>query len=74
MTFRFPSVVNDRAWKSIGRLPRVPACEVKNYDPLELTRKLAAFSLSDDAKNAKVVGKEVSEEPLPVPPPRTTAA
>jgi len=40
MTFRYPSIVNDRSWKSIGRLPKAnipPAC---NYDPAELIRDI----------------------------------
>ena len=41
MTFRFPSVVNARNWKALGRAPRVPKpAQLHNYDPLMLAERL----------------------------------
>jgi hypothetical protein len=41
MTFRFPSVVNGRGWKGLGRAPRVPRpARPYNYDPLALADRL----------------------------------
>jgi hypothetical protein len=42
MTFRFPSVVNDKSWKFIGRVPRVPEPVVVNHNATELTQQIMA--------------------------------
>jgi len=52
MTFRFPSVVNGRNWKALGRAPRAPKpARLNNYDPLALTERLRQ-GLTIEAKAA----------------------
>ena len=40
-TFRFPSVVNNRAWKNVGRGIKCPIPKVKVYNAEELIEKIA---------------------------------
>lgn len=42
MTLRYPSVVNDRSWKNLGRLPKVKVPPVSCYDPAALIKDLLA--------------------------------
>lgn len=55
MTFRYPSVVNGREWKGIGREPRVPPSKVQNFDPLELTKQIAAKTTTTTIDDVQVM-------------------
>lgn len=58
MTFRFPSVVNAREWKALGRRPRAVVAGEKagtpavlhNYDPLGLAERLREGLSVEDAE------------------------
>ena len=69
MTFRFPSVVNGRNWKELGRAPRVPRpAQLHNYDPLALAERLRqglAIEESSDAYANAGAGVEASKATIP---------